>query len=112
VPIDIDHQIPPTARRPWGLPLPVRLLPVLTHLRTNLTTRALAQCSAPTNPPWTRSSITWCRIRARVEHVIARLKDWQILWQCRRRGQAINHSPHTVAGLCNLKTRGRLRVNS
>jgi hypothetical protein len=32
------------------------------------------------------------RIRARVEHVIARLKDWQILRQCRRRGRAINHS--------------------
>lgn len=33
------------------------------------------------------------RIRARVEHVIARLKDWQILRQCRRRGDAINHNP-------------------
>jgi DDE superfamily endonuclease len=32
------------------------------------------------------------RIRARVEHVIARLKDWHILRQCRRRGDAINHS--------------------
>jgi hypothetical protein len=30
------------------------------------------------------------RIRARVEHVIARLKDWQILRQCHRRGEAIN----------------------
>lgn len=28
--------------RPWGLPLPIRLLLVLIHLRTNLTTRALA----------------------------------------------------------------------
>jgi DDE superfamily endonuclease len=52
------------------------------------------------------------RTRARVEHVIARLKDWQILRQCRRRGQAINHSLHIVAGLWNLKTRGQLRVNS
>jgi len=31
------------------------------------------------------------RIRARLEHVPARLKDWQILRQCRRPGQAINH---------------------
>jgi hypothetical protein len=38
----IAHQIPPAAGRPWGLPLPVRLLLVLTHLPTNLTTRALA----------------------------------------------------------------------
>lgn len=52
------------------------------------------------------------RIRARVEHVIARLKDWQILRQCRRRGQAINHSLHIVAGLWNLKTYRQLRVNS
>jgi hypothetical protein len=52
------------------------------------------------------------RIRARVEHVIARLKDWQILRQCRRRGQAINHSLHITAGLWNLKTHNQLRVNS
>jgi hypothetical protein len=52
------------------------------------------------------------RIRARVEHVIARLKDWQILRQCRRRGDAINHSLHIIAGLWNLKTRNQLRVKS
>ncbi|MCV7234325.1 transposase family protein [Mycobacterium branderi] len=43
------------------------------------------------------------RLKARVEHVIARLKDWQILHQCRRRGHAINHSLQIVAGLWNLK---------
>jgi hypothetical protein len=47
------------------------------------------------------------RIRARVVHVIARLKDWQILRQCRRRGDAINHSLHIIAGLWNLKTHKR-----
>ena len=52
------------------------------------------------------------RIRARVEHVIARIKDWQILRQCRRHGEAINHSLQIVAGLWNLKIRGQLRVNS
>ena len=52
------------------------------------------------------------RIRARVEHVIARLKDWQILRQCRRRGDAINHSLHIIAGLWNLKTHNQLRVTS
>ncbi len=52
------------------------------------------------------------RISARVEHVIARLKDWQILRQCRRRGQSINHRLQIIAGLWNLKTASRLRVNS
>lgn len=52
------------------------------------------------------------RIRARVENIIARIKDWQILRQCRRRDQAINHSVQIVAGLWNLKACGRLRVNS
>jgi Transposase DDE domain/Helix-turn-helix of DDE superfamily endonuclease len=51
------------------------------------------------------------RIRARVEHVIARLKDWQVLRPCRRRGQAINHSLQIIAGLWNLKTHKQLRVN-
>ena len=52
------------------------------------------------------------RIRARVEHIIARLKNWQILRQCRRRGDAIDHSLQIIAGLWNLKTHNQLRVNS
>jgi hypothetical protein len=52
------------------------------------------------------------RIRARVEQVIARLKDWQILRQCRRLGEAINHSLQTIAGLWNLETHNQLRVTS
>jgi hypothetical protein len=51
------------------------------------------------------------RIGARVEPVIARLKGWQILRQCRRRGNAINHSLH-ITGLWNLKTHTQLRVKS
>lgn len=229
----LAHQRPaPAPGRPWGLPLPVRVLLVLVHLRTNLTTRALAALFGtsqsavdrvihhlvpllaatlrphpnPHGAPWiidgtlipvhdqtitapaknyrrsintqiiicaqTRRVIAtgecWpgncndvvvarhtvahlfaCeqvvlgdggyrgidsiitprrdktgriihdhhyrihrRIRARVEHVIARLKDWQILRQCRRRGNAINHTPHIIAGLWNLKTHAPLRVNS
>ncbi|GAB4983991.1 hypothetical protein MAHJHV61_18240 [Mycobacterium avium subsp. hominissuis] len=217
-----QQRLPPLPGRPWALPLPVRVLLVLIHLRTNLTTRALAalfhtsqstvdrvihhlvpvlaQALQP-NPaagtgPWiidgtlipvhdqsitaisknyrrsVNTQIIICahrrrvliagrcwpgnrndvivarhtvaqllndhvvlgdggyrgittitsprrdhtgrivrdeqyrahrRIRARVEHVIARLKDWQILRQCRRRGDAINHSLQIVAGLWNLK---------
>jgi hypothetical protein len=52
------------------------------------------------------------RVRARVDHVIARLKDWQITRQCRRRGHAINQSLQIIAGLWNLKTRTHLRVKS
>ncbi|HEX9831774.1 MAG TPA: hypothetical protein VGA66_01590, partial [Mycobacterium sp.] len=51
------------------------------------------------------------RIRARVEHVIARLKDRQIPRQCRR-GPAINHSLQIAGGLWNLKTRKQSRINS
>jgi hypothetical protein len=52
------------------------------------------------------------RIRARIEHVIARLKDWQILRQCRHRGEAINLNLQIIPGLSNLKTHTKLRVNS
>ncbi|MEU6652174.1 hypothetical protein ABZ904_22720 [Streptomyces sp. NPDC046900] len=41
--------------------------------------------------------------RAVAEHTIARLKDHQILRQCRRRGEAINHAVAGVAALHNLK---------
>ena len=228
------RRLPPTPGRPWALPLPVRVLLVLIHLRTNLTTRALAALfrtsqstvdrvihhlvpvladalrpdpdhHSDTHPwiidgtlipvhdqsmtaisknyrrsvntqiiicahrrrvvvagrcwPGNRNDVivarhtvthllsadrqilgdggyrgitsittpqrnatgriihtdhyrTHRRIRARVEHVIARLKDWQILRQCRRRGQAINHSLHIIAGLWNLKGPTPLRVIS
>ena len=43
------------------------------------------------------------RLRARIEHVLARMKDWQILRQCRRRGNAINLATRCVAFLCNLR---------
>ncbi|MEO3860705.1 hypothetical protein ABGB08_37895, partial [Acrocarpospora sp. B8E8] len=38
-----------------------------------------------------------------VEHVLARLKDYQILRQCRREGDAINDAVRGVAALHNLK---------
>ena len=41
--------------------------------------------------------------RAVAEHTIARLKDHQILRQCRRRGEAINHAVAGVATLHNLE---------
>jgi hypothetical protein len=41
--------------------------------------------------------------RARAEHTIARLKDHQILRQCRRRGTAVDHAIADVATLHNLK---------
>jgi hypothetical protein len=36
------HRLPTSPGRPWNLPLTARVLLVLIHLRTNLTTRALA----------------------------------------------------------------------
>ena len=42
-------------------------------------------------------------LRARIEHVLARMKDWQILRQCRRRGNAINLAARAVAYLWNAK---------
>ncbi|MGH3957402.1 MAG: hypothetical protein ACRDTL_00140, partial [Mycobacterium sp.] len=52
------------------------------------------------------------RLRTRVEHAIAGLKDWQNLRQRRRRGQGTNHSHHTIAGLWNKKTHTQSRVTS
>ncbi|WP_142407056.1 transposase family protein [Mycobacterium sp. ITM-2016-00316] len=52
------------------------------------------------------------RIRAPIERVIARIKDWQIFRQSHRRGDAINHSHQIVADPWNLKAFGQLRVKS
>ena len=42
------------------------------------------------------------RRRARVEHAIARLKDWRVLRDHRRRGKRLIESLHAVAVLLNL----------
>ena len=52
------QRLPPLPGRPWALPLPVRVLIVLIHLRTNLTTRALAALFHTSQSTWTASSIT------------------------------------------------------
>jgi hypothetical protein len=226
-----NQPLPPAAGRPWGLPPPVRVLLVLIHLRTNLTTRALGALvdtsqsavdrvldhlvpvlsrtlrpnADNSNHPWiidatlipvhdqsitaisknyrrsvntqiiirahrrrviitgqcwpaNRNDVVVARhtithplggrdvladdgdrgitstttprpdhtgrivhhdhyrnhrqIRARIEHVIARLKDWQIPRQCRRPGDATNHILRVIAGLWNLNTHTQLRVTS
>lgn len=43
------------------------------------------------------------RLRARTEHVLARMKNWQMLRQCRRRGNAINLAARYIAFLWNLR---------
>lgn len=43
------------------------------------------------------------RRRARVEHAIARLEDWRVLRDHRRRGSRVSESLHAVAVLHNLK---------
>ncbi|MGI5136020.1 transposase family protein [Streptomyces sp. CA-106110] len=50
-----------------------------------------------------RNSRRFRKRRAVAEHALARLKDHQILRQCRRRGNAINHAVAGVAALHNLK---------
>jgi hypothetical protein len=45
------QRLPPRTGRPWRISLPVRALLVLTHLRTNLTTRALAALFHTSQPP-------------------------------------------------------------
>jgi hypothetical protein len=47
------------------------------------------------------------RRRAVAEHTIARLKDHQVLRQCRRKGDGINHAIAGVAALHNLKLESR-----
>jgi hypothetical protein len=49
------------------------------------------------------TSKKFIRRRATVEHIIARLKDWQILRQCRRRRRGIDYAVAGVAALYNLR---------
>jgi hypothetical protein len=42
------------------------------------------------------------RVRARVEHVFARMKNWRILRDCRRRGTGLAHAVQGIALMHNL----------
>ncbi|MER6488331.1 transposase, partial [Streptomyces virginiae] len=42
------------------------------------------------------------RVRARVEHTFARMKNWKILRDCRQRGDGLHHAVQAVATMHNL----------
>ncbi|WP_245862942.1 transposase, partial [Streptomyces thermovulgaris] len=46
------------------------------------------------------------RVRARIEHVFARMKGWKILRDCRLRGDGVHHAMLGVARLHNLALAG------
>ena len=46
------------------------------------------------------------RVRARVEHALARMKDWKILRDCRLKGDGVHHAMRGIARLHNLTLAG------
>ena len=46
------------------------------------------------------------RVRARVEHVFARMKTWKILRDCRLKGDGVHHAMRGIARLHNLHLAG------
>ncbi|MFD7539942.1 transposase family protein, partial [Streptomyces sp. NPDC059819] len=42
------------------------------------------------------------RVRARVEHTFARMKNWKILRDCRQKGDGLYHAVRAVATMHNL----------
>ena len=42
------------------------------------------------------------KVRARVEHVIGRMKNYKTLRACRQRGDALHHAVQAVAHMHNL----------
>ena len=58
-------------------------------------------------PAWKEESNAEHRqVRARVEHVLARIKNWKILRDCRRRGKGVQHAAHNLARMHNLALAG------
>jgi len=46
------------------------------------------------------------QVRARVEHVFARMKSWKILRDCRLKGDGVHHAMTGIARLHNLTVTG------
>ncbi|MFI8007436.1 transposase [Streptomyces sp. NPDC086010] len=54
-------------------------------------------------PVWKQAHNTSHKqVRARVEHVFARMKTWKILRDCRLKGDGVQHAMHGIARLHNL----------
>lgn len=43
-----------------------------------------------------------CKVRARVEHAFARMKNYKILRDCRQRGDSLHHAVQAIACMHNL----------
>lgn len=48
------------------------------------------------------------RVRARVEHTFARMKNWKILRDCRQKGDGLHHAVQAVATMHNLAMGGKI----
>ncbi|WP_079080718.1 transposase [Streptomyces ardesiacus] len=58
-------------------------------------------------PDWKREhNRSHKQIRARVEHVFARMKTWKILHDCRLKGDGVHHAMRGIARLHNLNHAG------
>lgn len=58
-------------------------------------------------PAWKEeSNASHRQVRARVEHVFARMKNWKILRDCRLKGDGVRHAMHGIARLHNLALAG------
>lgn len=54
-------------------------------------------------PDWKHDlNTTHKRVRARVEHALAHMKSWNILRNCRRKGDGVYHATRAVAQMRNL----------
>ncbi|MEW9515035.1 transposase [Streptomyces bacillaris] len=97
--------------RPWNLPLEDRVLLVMAYWRTNLTLRQLAplrrQPGQAELPDWKEEhNKSHKQVRARVEHVFARMKTWKILRDCRLKGDGVHHAMLGIARMHNLALAG------
>lgn len=58
-------------------------------------------------PDWkVAHSTSHKQVRARVEHVFARMKCWKILRDCRLKGRGVHHAMRGAARLRNLNPTG------
>lgn len=84
--------------------------------RSSVTAATAASTRSPhqheTSPAGSSAAITAAHSAPPSSVSSPRIKDWQILRQSHRRGDAINHSHQIVADPWNLKAFGQLRVKS
>lgn len=89
----------------WGLPGAVRVIGDGGYRGTGVLVLHRRERGQDELPDWKNEhNASHRHVRARVEHVFARMKHWKILRDCRLKGDGVHHAPCSASPACTTSS--------